>query len=294
MIKRKEGFKGERFISLPEETLVRYGEDPLTGNLYLRKIGFFPKVKYHYVQKKKGVDYAILLYCTDGKGWYNIHGKNYKIEENQYIIIPPHTPYSFGADETEPWTIYWLHFRGRLTSLFLPSNPVPVSILPCEYSRVQERIDLFEEIYSCFSHGYIREYMIYTSMCLYPFLASFLWIKQYRHAQASNLKEYPLSSKIIHYMEENLEKNLSLDQFAAFFNYSPSHFSMLFQKETGISPINYFIRLKIQKACQQIALTNLKISEIALKAGFEDPAYFSRVFTRIMGLSPSAYRKSPM
>lgn len=291
MIKLKEGFKGERFISLPEELLFRYSKEPLIGNLYIRRIGFFPKVKYHYVQKDKGVDYAMLIYCTDGKGWYTIYGKKYEIKENQFVIIPPDTPYSFGADKSNPWTIYWLHFRGQLTASFLLSNPVPSSILPSEHSRLKDRIDLFEEIYSCYSLGYIKEYMIYSSMCLYLFLASFLWVEQYRHIQIPSLKEYPFSSKVIHYMQENLEKNLSLDQLATYFKYSPSHFSMLFQKETGVSPINYFIRLKIQKACQYIALTNLKLNEIATKLGFEEPAYFTRIFTKIMGVSPSAYRK---
>nr|WP_290091768.1 helix-turn-helix transcriptional regulator [Parabacteroides goldsteinii] len=58
-----------------------------------------------------------------------------------------------------------------------------------------------------------------------------------------------------------------------------------------MSPINYFIRLKIQKACQYIELTSLKVNEIAMKLGFEEAAYFSRIFTRVMGVSPSVYRK---
>ena len=66
---------------------------------------------------------------------------------------------------------------------------------------------------------------------------------------------------------------------------------MLFQKETGVSPMGYFIRLKIQKACEYIELTPLKLNEISIKLGFEEPAYFSRMFTKIMGISPSAYRK---
>ena len=67
--------------------------------------------------------------------------------------------------------------------------------------------------------------------------------------------------------------------------------SMLFQKETGVAPISYFIRLKIQKACQYIVLTGLKLNEISTKLGFEEPAYFSRTFTKVMGFSPSEYRK---
>ncbi len=291
MAKIKEGFKGERFISLPEELLTEYSKEPLIGNLYVRKIGFFPKVKYHFVQKENGCDYAMLIYCVDGKGWYEIYGKKYTIKKNQYILIPQDVPYSFGADEKDPWTIYWLHFRGTVSSRFLPSHPLPVSILPGENSRLQDRISLFEEIYNCYSMGYIKEYMIYTSMCLYQFLASFVWLEQYRHIKIPHHKEYPFSSRVIHYMQENIETNLSLKQLAGYFKYSPSHFSMLFQKETGFSPINYFIRLKIQKACQYIELTHLKLNEISTRLGFDEPAYFSRIFTKIMGMSPSAYRE---
>ncbi|MEG1544018.1 MAG: AraC family transcriptional regulator, partial [Tannerellaceae bacterium] len=261
MIKIKEGFKGERSISLPEKLLEEYSHEPLIGNLYVRKIGYFPKVKFHYVQKEAGCDYAMLIYCVDGKGWYSIHGKEYLVEKNQYILIPPGVPYSFRADEVDPWTIYWLHFRGTLTERFLPTHPAPKSILPGEYSRLQDRIRLFEEIYSCFAMGYIKEYMIYSSMCLYLFMASFNYLEQYRHTSIPSHKEYPFSSRVVHYMQENIESDLTLEQLAHYFKYSPSHFSMLFQKEAGVSPIHYFIRLKIQKACQYIELTNLKLNE---------------------------------
>lgn len=291
MIKIKEGFKEERFVSLPVELLLKYSLDPLIGNLYLRKIGFFPKVKYHYVQKERGTDYAILIYCVGGRGWYEINNIHYEIEANQFIIIPKDTAYSFGADESDPWTIYWLHFQGIMADRFYLPDPVPVSVLPGEGSRVQERIQLFEEIYSSFSMGYNKENMVYCSMCLYMFMASFRWIGQYEHVNMPDDSQPSFSSKVIWYMEENVASNLTLSSLASYFKYSPSHFSMLFHKETGISPINYFLRLKIQKACQYIALTDLKINEISIKLGFEEPAYFSRLFTKIMGMPPSAYRK---
>ncbi|MDR1980497.1 MAG: AraC family transcriptional regulator [Tannerellaceae bacterium] len=292
MVKIKEGFKGERFISLPEELLHKYGMDPLIGNLYVCKIGFFPRVKYHSVHKEKGCHYAMLIYCVEGKGWYSIYDRNYPVEKNQYILIPPHVPYSFRADEENPWTIYWLHFRGKVSSHFIPTHSAPSSILPGEYTRIQDRIRLFEEIYGSFSMGYIKEYMTYSSMCLYQFLSSFTLSEQFQHINIPSHKEYPFSSKVIHYMEENIERNLTLHELAAYFKYSPSHFSMLFKKEMVVSPINYFIRLKIQKACQYIALTNLKLNEISAKLGFDEPAYFARVFIKIMGVSPSSYRKN--
>ncbi|WP_456088399.1 AraC family transcriptional regulator [Parabacteroides sp.] len=291
MIKMKEGFKGERFVYLPEESLKEYSKDPLIGNLYVRKIGFFPKVKFHYVQKENGVDYAMLIYCTDGKGLYHIHGKTYQIEKNQYIIIPPYVPYGFEADVNDPWTIYWIHFRGKLVDSFLFPNPSPQIIQSDERSRQQVRISLFEETYNSFAMGYIKEYLSYSSMCLYTFLSTFIFQEQFRHIGAPTHNEISFSMRVIYYLQEHVEANLTLKDLAEYFKYSESHFSTLFQKETGTSPINYFTRLKIQKACQYIELTNMKLNEIAMRLGFEEQAYFSRVFTKVMGISPSAYRK---
>lgn len=291
MIKIKEGFKGERLISLPEELLLQYQKEPLIHNLYVRKIGFFPQAKYHFVQKEQGCHYCMLIYCTEGKGWYRIFNKQHAIQKNQYVILPPGTPYAFGSDEEDPWTIYWVHFNGKLHEQFLPSHPVPGTILPNEYSRLQDRLSLFEEIYSSFSMGYIKEYMIYSSLCLYNFLASFIYLEQFRHTLISSQKEYPFTARVIHYMRENIHSNLTLKELAAYFKYSPSHFSSLFYSETGFSPINYFIRMKIQKACEYIELSNMKLNEIATLLGFEEASYFTRTFAKIMGQSPSAYRK---
>lgn len=292
MVKIKEGFKGERLLSLSENILHEYKFHPLISALYVRKIGFFPKVKYHYMQKKDGTNYCMLIYCISGKGWFVLNGKEKQsLLPNQYIILPSNTPYTFGADEEDPWTIYWIHFEGKMACSFLSHPIVPRSILPGNTSRVQDRIDLFEEIYSNFSMAYIKEYMIQASMCLYPFLSSFLYVEQYRYYKQKHLQEQTFSVQVIHYMQENIANNMNLEQLASHFKYSASHFSALFQKETGIAPISYYIQLKIQKACQYIELTNMKLLEIAEIVGFEEPAYFTRIFTKVMGCSPSEYRR---
>lgn len=292
MAKIKEGFKGERVLSLPEDILHKYSRDPLIGALYIRKIGFFPKVKYHYVQKDNGTRYCMLIYCISGKGWYSQNNKDkHDIIANQYIILPPNTPYRFGADENDPWTIYWIHFEGTMATEFLQHTLAPITILPGETSRLQDRLEMYEEIYSNFSMAYIKEYMIQSSMCLYPFLSSFLYVEQFRHYKMALHQKQTLSMQVIHYMQENIGTQLSLSDFAKNFKYSNSHFSALFLKETGVSPINYYLHLKMQKACQYLELTNMKLFEIATKTGFNEPAYFSRIFTKIIGMSPSEYRR---
>lgn len=99
-----------------------------------------------------------------------------------------------------------------------------------------------------------------------------------------------MSELAIHYMKENIEKHLTLQDIATQIGYSSSHFSMLFKKKTGHSPLTYFNLLKMQQACLLLDTTDMKINQICYKIGIEDPYYFSRLFCKIMGMSPRKYR----
>lgn len=287
----KQGFKGQRLIAISSEVLQNAELDPLAKSLYITKIGFFPAVKYHYNKKENGVDYYILIYCTAGEGWYKLGEKTYLIQENEYIILPPDTPYSFGANTTHPWTIYWIHFKGKLAASFFKSPIMSHQILSTQNSRLQDRIQLFEEIYENLELSYHSDHYCYASLCLFHFLASFKYIDQFRQIRNSDLMEYRFSDKVIYHMREKVETNLTLEQLAKHFGYSISHFSARFQEETKQSPIKYFIALKIEKACQYLELSSMKICDIYPKLGFEDAAYFSRIFSKIMSISPSKYRE---
>jgi len=73
---------------------------------------------------------------------------------------------------------------------------------------------------------------------------------------------------------------------------SVAHFSQLFKRQTGYSPVDYFIHAKIQHACFLLDTTPLSVSDIGLRLGYKDPYYFSRIFRKVMGVSPRAYRIS--
>ncbi|MDZ7720568.1 MAG: helix-turn-helix transcriptional regulator [Balneolaceae bacterium] len=91
-------------------------------------------------------------------------------------------------------------------------------------------------------------------------------------------------------MKKNVDQHLKLEELAKHASFSVSHYSNLFKKKTGFAPIEYFIHLKIQKACQYLDLTSLNIYEIAETLGYTDPHYFSRLFQKVMGVSPTAFR----
>ena len=291
MPQQKQGFKGQRLIAISPEIILNSQHNPINKTLYITKIGFFPLVKYHYNNKENGVDYFIILYCTSGEGWCRIGEKYFIVKENQYIILPPSTPYSFGANDINPWTIYWIHFKGTLASTFLNIPIIPFQILPESNSRLQDRIQLFEEIYANLELSFHSDHYSYASICLYHFLGSFKYVEQFRRIRNVDMVENGFSEKVIYYMRENVEHNLTLEQLSTHFSLSASHFSARFQQETKLSPIKYFITLKIERACQYIELSKMKITDIYPKLGFQDAAYFSRTFTKIMGISPTRYRE---
>ncbi|MCP9235236.1 helix-turn-helix domain-containing protein [Lewinella sp. JB7] len=84
--------------------------------------------------------------------------------------------------------------------------------------------------------------------------------------------------------------NLSVDELAALCHMSPSTFKREFKKEYDSSPAKYISGQKLKKARELLSLSDLPISDIAYEVGFNDPLYFTRLFKRREGVSPSAYR----
>jgi transcriptional regulator GlxA family with amidase domain len=91
-------------------------------------------------------------------------------------------------------------------------------------------------------------------------------------------------------MLENISKKFSLEELAKNVSLSSSHFSRLFLSRTGHSPIDYFIQLKIQRACRLLDNSGWMIADVAREMGFEDQFYFSRQFRKVMSMSPREYR----
>ena len=94
----------------------------------------------------------------------------------------------------------------------------------------------------------------------------------------------------ISYMLQHINQPLQVATLAAAVNVSPSHYSALFKSWTGSSPIDYFIHLRMQQACRLFDSTSLKVKEVAMALGYDDPFYFSRTFKAIHRVAPSEYR----
>jgi AraC family transcriptional regulator len=93
-------------------------------------------------------------------------------------------------------------------------------------------------------------------------------------------------------MHARLSEDISLDELAAEAQLSPYHFARMFKQSVGVTPRVYLTQLRIEKACELLALTNLSITEIASNIGYSSSQVLSRVFFKYQHMSPTDYRRA--
>lgn len=102
----------------------------------------------------------------------------------------------------------------------------------------------------------------------------------------------PTPSGIMRLLEASEKKRMSVEDMAATIGYSPEHFSRVFKKLTGISPLAYLTNMRVAAAAEKLLDERLSVAEVAEMTGFEDVNYFSRIFKKETGKTPSEFRAS--
>lgn len=288
-MKKEDGFPGQISFVLPGKILSLIRENPMISDLYLTDIGYYPNARNHFRERPSGCEQSILIYCVEGKGKIRLNHMNHDVQADHYFIIPAGTPHSYHSDSKQPWSIYWIHFTGKKSAAFVRHAGIPISVERSKFSRTNERLGLFNDIFRNLDRGFGLETIEYVNQVLGLLLASFTHLQQFQESRKTDENDHVALS--INFMLENLDKKLKLSEIAEAATLSVSHYSKLFQSRTGHSPIDYFIQLKVQKACRLLDNSGWMIADVARESGFEDQFYFSRVFRKVMGLSPAEYRK---
>ena len=288
MKKIADGFLGEKGITLPYNIYHSLANSEICKQLYLTHIGYYPNAKFHYVERLKGTKENIFIYCVEGEGWVQFDEFKINVSKHQCFILPPNKYHAYGANNQNPWSIYWFHFCGEHSAMFQPIIGKSIKMDDVNNGRLDDRFSLFEEMYENLDMGYSPENLEYVSFCLMHFLATIKYLAQYR--AICTLKEPDVIQKSIIYMKNNLEKKITLEDISQYAGYSISHFGALFAERTSFSPMVYYNQLKMQRACSYLQFSDKKIKEIAYLLGFYDPFHFSKAFHSEMGMTPKAFR----
>ena len=98
--------------------------------------------------------------------------------------------------------------------------------------------------------------------------------------------------RVTQYMREHLAKEIGLDELAALVNLSRFHFCTAFRKATGRTPHNWLMILRIEEARRLLETPALAVTDVALAVGYQTPSSFAAVFRKLVGMTPSAYRRA--
>lgn len=291
-IRKKEDFAGQILHVMPRPLLGELSQHFLLQNLIVTDIGWFPEARYHYRERPAGTPEHILILCVAGSGWLEVGSVRQPIQARKAVLIPRNLPHIYGASEEDPWSIHWVHLQGTVADYFFSLLPEYVYAIPVSVELTAVLQHHFRECYDSIMGTFVQQRMIFITQTIqhllgHLFFNNRLFSPVLRSSQFHNL------DSTLDYLRKNIDKPLTLQQMADHAQLSKSHFARLFKEQTDYSPVDYFIRLKLQRACMQLALTRQPICQISLAVGYTDPYYFSRLFKKIIGKSPSQFRADP-
>ncbi|WP_051691758.1 AraC family transcriptional regulator [Pedobacter borealis] len=288
-INPEDDFFEKNQITVPKAVMQELVKNKFFKNaLYITEIGFFINANNRYRLSESSCPDYVLVYCQNGKGHCETRNEIFPMEADQFMILSPTQFHSFQSDPNSLWSIQWLRFSGLMADELKNSLDLQQFEKPSPLFSSNQIPEAFQKIFSCLADGFALENIGYANLNLYHLITLLIFLnKESRNVK----KDEDQLEQSISFMKENLHRSLTVESIAKEFNYSSSHYSTLFKQKTGLSPIDYFIRLKIQNACQLLTKSNLIVKEIAQKVGYDDPFYFSRMFKKIIGKSPIEYKE---
>lgn len=228
-------------------------------------------------------DHYLIHYVVAGRGFYRVGGKTWALLAGDLFLVYPGTPVKYWADETDPWEYEWVGFQGGEAQYLLRQTGFSKEkvVLHCPDSHIREALSAILEARGGGLSSQTR--MIGR---LYEFLALLL---ENTGAPAHLSGGFDYVGSASKYIAYNYWAPIDVNAIAQNVGVSRSHLYRVFIKAMGVTPNEYLTRYRISQACELLREGKLSVGGVASSVGYSDPLYFSRVFRRVLGLSPREY-----
>ncbi|MDG0809896.1 AraC family transcriptional regulator [Cohnella rhizosphaerae] len=270
----------------------RYAE-PTDALMAIRTIGWESAVSgsYRWNGRTRGDKFALFQYTLSGEGNLTIGGKHYRIPKHHgfFVTVPDNHEYYYSPDAGgEPWEFIFLtaagrHVEGYWNDIVAKAGPV-VSFKP----NAQPIAMLWEMMESAQAKTGLDKYEL--SVRLYEWIVACLRAVDGRPDAGRPVPDSVAAA--LKFMDAQYHRFLTLEQIAAEAGMSKYHFCRLFLKHTGITPIHYLTKIRIEQASRLLRQTDQPIGAIAAATGFDNGSYFGKVFRKLMDASPQQFRDS--
>jgi AraC-like DNA-binding protein len=282
--------------------------------MYLEQISeslLFHLQNIAYLSFQRDEDYADIIspftriyLITEGSGSIVIGNKKIPLEAGKLYLIPSFTScsYHFG----EGLSHYYIHLSIDQSnglsaySLFSISNKMDANDL--DYMLFNRMVQLNPDLQLPHHHPNVYQTKPWMNkkvdfQTAGRHLETIGIIKQLFSRFLNPGQNYPVASllkyniqPILLYIRNNLQKNITVDELAGFACFSKDHFSRVFKTITGLTPCEYIINKRIERAQFMLLTTDLSHNQIIDQTGFRSASYFSRIFKKHTSLTPAQYR----
>lgn len=246
-----------------------------------------------------------MVYMKKGKMVFEISGNPVDMGPNDIIIIKPNQYHKFIVKSEQGCEFIVLSFKfenkinGHYSEASLHdflnfvSNKEAGHFISLKVSQKNEIITLLDRLIKERESNEIgSEFLNYLLVLeLFVFISRALKMEWENSIKKQSPKLKELIQISVNYINNNYERDISLGDIAKYVFLSSSYFTRAFKEETGMSPINYLLRVRVERAKELLLETDHKISDIALSVGFSNQQRFNEIFKKNVKITPLQYRR---
>ncbi len=246
---------------------------------------FVQMARFHTHRPQGRPDYQ-LLYVAGGTAQFFVGGAWHRVDEGGAVLYRPDEPQEYIYRLEDNPDIYWVHFTGTEADRIVARCGLRGGVVVAAGVESRYR-ELFEAI--------VRELQLKRPLGdeLTALLAQELMVRMARRDGEART-DRPRSAMIeraVREMERRFAEPLTVAALAEQFHVEVCWFSRLFRRQMGASPQQYLMNIRMMKARELLSTTDCPIGEAARLSGYDNPLYFSRLFSRLYGCPPREYRR---
>lgn len=261
------------------------GYEDSSNYITVNSAGYYRFDNKHQIRhREKGRNDYLLVYIHSGQAVIKIDSVVHHLEKGHLFLFHPGEEQYYGQLQQCHIENHWLHFTGY------------------GIAEVLKSLDLYDKrIYACGVHheimGIIKQIMNethkkragYETACASLLLELLVYIS--RTITAPKDHQSPLHNSLSYIHNHYNQQSLTTGDLAQRCGFSVNHYINLFQRLTGLTPKQYLIQIRLEKAQELLLRTDMNIRQVSRFIGFADPLYFSRLFKTHYGLSPKLWQK---
>lgn len=237
--------------------------------------------------------YDLIHVILRGKGTLLLNNAEYHISEGQAFFIPCGLTADYYADFYEPWEYLWIGYNGTSAALFNEQTGFSLDTPVCQLDVATEQFEtMMNEILPYTTISISDE--LYRIGWLYRILSLFTGASRLPSTKSADvtgkLSKEQILEQAVAYIDQH-SHTATVTALAEYLQINRSHLFKIFETYYGISPQNFIMNKRFERALALLDTTDLPIKQIAEETGFGDTSGFSKQFKKRMGVSPRIYRK---